>query len=262
MVLQCLFEKSFKDTVVLAMGGMFHETVSANAAFCKRLKKVKEIWVETDGMKIQLEEMGFSNIEIFPNPKSEKGYCRPRYSEARQPLHLVFFSQISKEKGVKDIIKLVRILNENKEISYELDFYGHIVFDMKEEFEKFVHQSHHVHYCGVFDATNKNVYQKLNEYDLLLFPTRWFAEGVPGILVEAKMAGLAVVASDHNFNSEIIQIDKGEGFLLEENYPQEMFNIIQRCSRDRELLNKVKENSFQSRKRYALEEYTDMIKKL
>ena len=96
----------------------------------------------------------------------------------------------------------------------------------------------------------------------MLLPTHWYAEGVPGILVESKMAGLGVIASDRSYNSEIVQVDKNEGFLLRKNYPKEMFDIICRCAGDRNLLNQMKENSYQSRKRYAMDEYEYMIAKL
>jgi len=262
MLLQDLFKSSFERTTVLAVGGVFHKTVSMHKAFGEKLKKVKGIWVETEGMKTKLEQMGFSNIEVFPNPKSEVGCCDAKPSESSQPLRLVFFSQIGKEKGVEDIIELVHLLDENKMIFYRLDFYGHVVPDFKEKFDEFVQQSPNVYYCGVFDSTKTSVYQKLNEYDLLMFPTHWYAEGVPGILVESKMAGLAVIVSDRSYNSEIVQIDKNEGFLLKENYPQEMFEIIKRCADDRKMLNLIKERSYQSRKRYAVEEYEDMLWKL
>lgn len=177
-------------------------------------------------------------------------------------LKLVYFSQISREKGVEEIIKLVGLLNNKTEISYKLDFYGHIVPEVKDEFDKFINNSLNVNYCGIFDSTKSSVYKKLNEYDILLFPTRWKGEGVPGILVEAKMAGVAVIASPMNFNKEIVCENMNEGFILEKEYPQEMLNIIERCYKDRDLLDRMKMGSYQSRKRYALEEYEDMIEKL
>ena len=172
----------------------------------------------------------------------------------------MFFSQISKEKGVKDIIKLVHVLDSSKDIKYSLDFYGQIVEEFKKEFEEFVSKSPNVRYCGVFDSTKSSVYKKLNEYDILLFPTHWKGEGVPGILVEAKMAGLAVIASPMNFNAEIIREDKDEGFLLKKDYPNEMLEIIQKCMRDKKLLEHIKLESYRSRKRYAISEYEKMIK--
>lgn len=260
MSLQSIFKQSFNRTTVLVIGGVFHETVLEYKRLGRNLKLVKGIWVETEGMKQKLVDMGYDNIEVFPNPKSEIGCCEPRVSKEKDPLRLLFFSQISKEKGVKDIIKLVHVLDSNKDIKYSLDFYGQIVEEFKKEFEEFVSKSPNVRYCGVFDSTKSSVYKKLNEYDILLFPTHWKGEGVPGILVEAKMAGLAVIASPMNFNAEIIREDKDEGFLLKKDYPNEMLEIIQKCMRDKKLLEHIKLESYRSRKRYAISEYEKMIK--
>lgn len=261
VLLQKLFKKSFKRTTILVIGGVFHETVTGDTAFENSMKQIKGIWVEAEGMRKKLHQRGFRNVEAFPNPKSEEGSCKPQIAEEKKELRLVFFSQISKEKGVESIIKLVELLDKGK-ISYQLDFYGHIVPQFKDEFEKFIARSPKVNYCGVFDSTKSSVYKKLNGYDILLFPTQWKGEGVPGILVEAKMAGLAVIASPMNFNREIIREDNGEGFLLDQQYPKEMLDIIKRCSEDNRLLNQMKEGSYRSRKRYALEEYENMVEKI
>ncbi len=256
--LQSLFPGSLGNTTVLAVGGKFPTIVADHKSFVVLLKKVKGIWVETEGMKEKLEEMGFSNVSVFPNPKSEAGACPPMTSDPRQPLRLVFFSQISKEKGVDDIIQLVELLKE-RDISYHIDFFGHVVPEIQERFHAFVAQNANVDYCGIFDSTKSSVYEKLNGYDILLFPTRWFCEGVPGILVEAKMAGLAVIASDRSFNAEIIQANQDEGFIIREDYPREMAELVRRCAADRALVNRMKAGSFQSRKRYSLEEYEKMV---
>ena len=262
IMLQSLFPKSYKKTTILAIGGVFHETIDESPFLKKHLKKADGIWVETEGMKLKLLERGFKNIKVFPNPKLEKGWCIPTTSNTNEPLRLLYFSQISEEKGVEDIIKLVELLDRDGNIPYQLDFYGHIVTDFEETFDEFIEKSKKVRYCGVFDSTKSNVYQKINEYDILLFPTHWNTEGVPGILVEAKMAGVAVIASDRSYNSELIQVDKNEGVVIHKPYFSEMYKYIKQMYFDREYLQKIKEGSSQSRKRYALEEYQDMIQKL
>lgn len=260
--IQSLFPKSYKRTIVLAIGGIFHKTIH-DAWFHKGLlKKFNGIWVETEGMKKELLKYGFNNIDVFPNPKSEKGHCDPCKINENEPLRLLYFSQISKEKGVKDIMKMVELLDEDEEISYQLDFYGHIVTEFKEEFEQFIKKSKKARYCGVFDSTKLNVYKKISEYDIVLFPTHWNTEGVPGILVEAKMAGVAVIASDRSYNKELIQEDRNEGIIIQQPYFSEMYKYVKRLYSDREYLQRIKEGSSQSRKRYALEEYKIMIQKL
>ena len=138
----------------------------------------------------------------------------------------------------------------------------HVVPDFKEEFEAFLPASNHVRYCGVFDSAKDNVYQKLNEYDVLLFPTRWEGEGVPGILVEAKMAGLAVIASRQNYNAELVREDLQEGILLNDQYAEEMFQAIGLLSKQSDKLQTIKNASYTSRKRFSLEEYQSLLETL
>ncbi|EEG51026.1 glycosyltransferase, group 1 family protein [Blautia hydrogenotrophica DSM 10507] len=258
----CGGKKSLRMSKNIVMGGVFQDYIRTQKCLKKLLIQMKTHYVETEGMKAELEKMGFSNIEVFPNPKSETGSCPPQISKPNAPLRLVYFSQISKEKGVKDIIDLVSLLDRRKTVSYCLDFYGHIKDDIKTEFCEFIKESPYVRYCGIFDSTKSNVYQKLNTYDILLFPTHWDTEGVPGILIEAKMAGLAIIASNCSYNKEIIQINKKEGFLVYNDYPCEMYKIIKQLENDKNLLYQIKTASFQSRIRYRLDEYKDIIKSL
>lgn len=256
--LQNLFAKSFPNTTILVVGGVLQNKVKEDKWLLDRLKKCKGLWVETEGMKQQFIEMGFRNCLIFPNPKSEKGKCSPQIRKVGEKLRLVYFSQISEEKGVDEILKTVQLLNKSK-ISYKLDFYGHIVSDFNVVFQEFIRKNENVRYCGVFDTIRNNVYQKLNEYDILLFPTKHAAEGVPGILVEAKMAGVAVIASDRYYNEELVVEADLEGKLVHQDYAQEMYEIIVEFDLNRDLLNKIKRGSFKSSERYTIEKYNEMV---
>lgn len=90
VLLQKLFKKSFKRTTILVIGGVFHETVAEDTAFENAMKQVKGIWVETEGMREKLNQRGFRNVEVFPNPKSEQGSCLPKIVEEKRELQLVF----------------------------------------------------------------------------------------------------------------------------------------------------------------------------
>jgi len=48
-------------------------------------------------------------------------------------------------------------------------------------------------------------YQELSAFDMMVFPTYWQGEGFPGVIVDAFIAGLPVLASDWNLNSEVIE---------------------------------------------------------
>ena len=65
-----------------------------------------------------------------------------------------------------------------------------------------------IQYRGVLDLTNISGYEKLASYDVMLFPTFWDDEGFPGVIVDAHIAGLPVIASDWNMNREVIEHNK------------------------------------------------------
>ena len=163
----------------------------------KHLKKVDGIWVETEGMKLKLLERGFKNIKVFPNPKLEKGWCIPTTSNAEEPLRLLYFSQISEKKGMEALYKIVELLIEMK-YSISIRFYGHIVTDFKETFDEVIEKSKKF-VIVVFLILQNQMYIKINEYDILLFLLIEYRRS-SGILVEAKMAGVAVIASDRSYN--------------------------------------------------------------
>ena len=256
------FRNSLSRSTIVTMGGQFHQTVNSSKILKQTLTQVKEIWVETEGMKQQMVKMGFDNIEVFPNPKTSTGSCKPRKSSCLEPIRLVYFSQISQEKGIQDIFDLVDLLETSKKIPYKLELYGHIVPEIKNEFESFLKKSSNISYHGIFDSTKGNLYRKLNEYDLLLFPSHWMAEGVPGVLVEIKMSGLSVIASNLSYNTEIIRESQKEGIIIKENYPEEMYQAIQRCCENRTLLMELKEGSYKSRYRYSLEKYDVLSRRI
>lgn len=254
--IQSFFKKSLKNTTVVMMGGIFQNEIVKDKKLIKLYSKLNSIWVETDGMKSILNSAGLKNVKVFPNPKRIEKKIEPVISKENSEIKLVYFSQISKEKGAIDVFKCAKMLNRSN-IKYSLDFYGVIVDAFKEEFYELINKTANVEYRGVFDSTKSDVYKKLNTYDILLFPTHWKTEGVPGILVEAKIAGLAVIASKECFNREIVQEENHEGFILEENYDKEMYDIISGLYDNRELLNLVKKFSHKSKSRYDIEKYKE-----
>lgn len=255
---QEIFPATFAKTNVLVIGGVFHDTLQKNKRLWKLMKQVKCLWVETAGMASKLGAMGLQNVKVFPNPKSEIGACEPRFSSDSETIKLVYFSQVSEQKGILETLALAERLKKEG-IPYKLDIYGHVVTEVRKTFEKALLELPSVKYCGVFDSTKSSVYSHLNQYDLLVFPTKWFAEGVPGVLVEAKMAGIAIIASDCSYNSEIVREDQEEGFIVRGDLVKSMFDVISQCYEDKDLLMNMKYGSSRSRKRYSLERFEKIV---
>ena len=262
LIFQSIFggKKSLNRTINLVMGGFFHKEISAGSRYAKICGELKVNYVESERMVETLKQKGIANAEYFPNPRSEKGCRAPREVQLGK-IKCVFFSQISSMKGVREIMSMCELLTEEERKCITVDFYGHIVDEIKNDFLKFEKKYDNVKYCGIFDSVKNNVYDKLNEYDILLFPTSWKGEGVPGILVEAKMSGICPIVSDWLYNTEIV-IDGKEGVAIEGNYHAEMLRIIRTFLYNPQRLVDLKNGSFESRKRYALEQHIDDVMRI
>ena len=254
--------KSLQKTVNIVMGGLLYDTLVQNLEFSKMISNLKINLVETRGMKKKLSDLNIKNVEIFPNAKSINNSLTAKHRSGKEKnIKCVFFSQISREKGVDKIIEMNSLFSDKEKENILIDFYGHIVDDFGEEFNMFISSNSNVKYQGVFDAAKNNVYKKLHEYDILLFPSRWKGEGVPGVLIESKMAGIVPIVSNHLYNSEIV-LDHVEGIVLEKDkIEMEMNKTIKTLLECDEIYNKLAENSFASRRRYSLEAYKEQFPK-
>lgn len=246
-------KSSLAKSINIVMGGTIADAVDSYPGFSELLRSININLVETEGLKQSLIKAAIKNVDVFPNPKLSKGARRPVKNTG--PLRCVFFSKICAEKGCEYIMDE---LGDTADNLISVDFYGHVDENIKERFERFVDTHSNVSYHGVFDSAKNDVYAEINRYDVLLFPSTWSGEGVPGILIEAKMAGILPVVSDWKFNREIVQ-DNKEGIVLDTLAPGTLRAVILSLATDRERVDALKAGSYQSRDRYSLENYRNKL---
>lgn len=171
----------------------------------------------------------------------------------RERLKCVFFSLIQAKKGADIVLNAARNCP-----SVDFAFYGSIDVDYEKHFMAEIASLPNVQYHGLFKGSNEDVYAELAKYDVLLFPTKWKTEGVPGILVEGKIAGLAEVVSNESYNSEIVK-DGVEGIVLKENTKEYLVETILHLESNRGNLRKMQVCSKESAKRFFIETYLPSI---
>lgn len=238
---------SLDKTVNVIMGGRFQEYVKADPQLNSLLSFIKLNLVETKGMQEAFKTFGLHNTEVFPNARLADKSRTPITHDGE--LRCVFFSKICEDKGVD------YILSEFEDVAgITVDFYGHIDSGIKDRFDSFISTHSNATYKGVFDAAKNDVYAELSKYDVLLLPTKWKGEGVPGILVESKMAGITAIVSNMNYNAEIV-LDSVEGIVLEDLEKGSLRKAVELLAVDRDRLMTLKEGAYQSRSRYAMESY-------
>lgn len=180
----------------VVIGGWLPEFVATRIWLKNALMKFAFIYVETSTMNNQLEAMGFTNIVLLPNCKDLNVIRLEELVYTKQePFKLCTFSRVMKEKGIEDAVNAVKALNDSigKNV-YTLDIYGQVDKEQTDWFANLQTKfPDYVKYKGLvpFDKTT----EVLKDYFLLLFPTKFYTEGIPGTIIDAYAAGVPVVCS-------------------------------------------------------------------
>lgn len=257
------FRRTLERTIVVYSGGSFEELEDEKyRAAIDCIHQCKQLWIEIRSVEDKLKSLAYKNVVYYPNPRIIETEKSPLLFTEERELKLLYYSQISKEKGLLDTIAIVNKLNENANIKFTIDFYGLVKEDVETQFKEFIDSTPNATYVGFNDAADLNqYYEVLNAYDIMLFPSYWIGEGIAGACVEAKIAGVAIIASNHNYNSEIVDVAYGEGAIYEKGDISGMVNEIVGLYHNPEKLNKMKEQSFVSRNRFNVDSYQILYEK-
>ena len=234
------FNKIFKRKLhYIVIDGWLSKYLEDKESLKECLKKFDYIYVETSTMKKALENKGFKNVVIMPNCKDLKILKEEElvYNTSK-PYKLCTFSRVVKEKGIEDAIEAIKSINENsKEIIYTLDIYGQIDVDYKERFENLVKKfPEYIKYKGVVPF-DKSV-DALKEYYILLFPTRFYTEGIPGTIVDAYAAGVPVISSKWESFNDVVDTKVGIGYSI--NNTEELLMILKQLANNSEKIYSMK----------------------
>lgn len=224
----------------LLIGGWLYEFLKEHRVTAWALKYFYCIYPENSKLTDTLQKIGYKNVKMLPNSKNLKIVSKTFY-EAKTPLPLVTFSRIMKKKGIEDAVNAVRNLNQKEDGPiYTLDIYGPIHSGEEKWFEDLESSfTREIQYKGCVDF-EKSV-ETLRKYYLLLFPTQFPMEGIPGTIIDAYAAGLPIVSSRWNHFDDII-IEGITGFGYEMNNVDELENILKNLSKQPENVCKLRSN--------------------
>lgn len=201
------FRKFFKKRKLhyVVIGGWLPEFLKNKPKLTKKLKKFDYIYVETTTMQNALAEQEVANVVVMPNCKNLKILDASELVYPNGvPYRLCTFSRVMKEKGIEDAVDAVTTINERYgKIIYTLDIYGQVDANQTEWFENLKQEfPEYINYCGLADA-DKSV-EVLQNYFALLFPTRFYTEGIPGTIIDAYSAGVPVISAKWESFSDVV----------------------------------------------------------
>ena len=232
----------------VVIGGQAVESFK-NKSSISALHQADLVTVETEGLKAQMEEAyGLKNVHWMPNYKELKSDAPQVKPEAFQAstIRMIFLSSMRDLKGVRSLFIAFKKCRESG-LNIELDYYGPLKDDLDRSLLTDIEHTEGVRYCGVVD--NDKVLTVMSEYQIFIFPTEYPHEGFPAVLVEAQSVGLPVIASDINYNGEIIK-DGQNGFIFLHGNVEELANKISYCNEHKDELIAMSRRNIADSKQY------------
>lgn len=241
--------QALSRSILMLMGSLTADDIASDAAFRADVKRFRRVYAETNGMCAVLEDAGLKNTAVYPNPREPYRLKREGPSET---LRCVYFSLISADKGADIVLEAAEKMPE-----IEFHFYGQLDESFAPAYYCSVERCANVYHHGIFNGTQRDVLSELSQYDILLLPTKC-AEGVPGVLIEGKFAGLAEVVSPFRFSSDIVQHGQ-DGWILSGCESADLCDALHRLNSDRPLLHAMQLHSFASAEHFDIAKYMPMI---
>lgn len=266
----------------IVIGGKAIESLR-NPLCIGALKNADIVTAETKSLSKQLrEEFALNNVHWMPNykelpgtksgeffdekgteaPAGGKGKNERKDSEKRferQKLRFLFLSRMTDAKGVPTLLKSFKKVLESG-FDASLDFYGPVDKGLDPRVLEEIMQTEGADYRG--SAPNDQVLKIMEDHDVFVFPTEYPWEGFPAVLVEALAAGLPIIASDMNYNPEIIRNGRN-GWIFERGNEEQLLGLLRHCIENREELCRVSENNVHDSGEYNAENVINLfLKKL
>lgn len=231
------------------IGGWLASVIKNKGILKACLKRLAGIYVETGAMKQALEKMGFTNAVIMPNCKDLQILQPEQFPEMTEPYKLCTFSRVMKEKGIEDAVTAVKAVNEKCGRNvYTLDIYGQVDPAQVQWFDALQQTFPECIRYGGLVPFDKSV-EVLKDYFALLFPTRFYTEGIPGTVIDAYAAGVPVISAQWESFSDVIEEGK-TGYGYEFGNTNALTQLLERVIASPEMFIKQKQECLRKAREY------------
>lgn len=216
-----LYRRIFQDRKLhyIVIGGWLPSFLQDKPALQEQLKRFDALYVETNTMRGALEAMGFANVVVMPNCKELVPVAESELATAyAEPYKLCTFSRVMREKGIEDAVEAVKVVNEKfGRTVFTLDIYGQVDAGQTEWFAGLQGSfPEYIRYGGQIPFARS--VEVLKDYFALLFPTKFYTEGIPGTIIDAYAAGVPVISTRWESFADMIEDGRsGIGYAFGEN---------------------------------------------
>lgn len=253
-----LFNKLFhKKLHYVVIGGWLPKFLENQPRLRQKLEKFDKIYVETNTVRNVLENCGFSNVVVMPNFKKLTILSTNELEFHEEiPIKICTFSRVMKEKGIEELVNIVNLINLEYE-KIRLDIYGQVDSLQTEWFEHLKQSfSTSIVYKGVIPY-DKSV-EVLKHYSALVFPTKFFTEGIPGTIIDGYAAGIPVVSSRWESFDDVVE-DGRTGLGYNFDNTDQLKKILEMCIDNPRILSEMKKQCLEKAKNFTEEKVIEIL---
>lgn len=221
------------------------------------LRNIYAILSESSNLDNNLiNNFNLKNTSILPNFR-DNCYLTPPNNKSS--FNIVFMARICEEKGINVVFRFAEYIIKNNLVNpqypIKITFYGNL--DSLQDHQSFfsnIKKFPFITYEGIVNP--EDVYSKLIDQDILVLPTHYSGEGLPGSIIEAYIAGIPVVVSNWRFLPEFVE--HGEtGYIYDLDKEEDFYSFILYLYNNADKLsymkNKAKIRGYKYTSEYALE---------
>jgi glycosyltransferase involved in cell wall biosynthesis len=195
----------------LVVGGWLYEFLKNKPMHRYMLARIDGIYTETENLKKNLQKYGFLNVDKLHNFRAIQYPMLNHKVKNMSVIKLVFMARVQPMKGVEVLFKLDKTLKEKKISNVTIDIFGPVTQEYEQQFLDNISNSN-ISYYGIIEP--EKIHDTLQNYDLMLFPTKYYTEGFPGSILDAYISGVPVIATRW-LNAEEFINEGQTGFIVD-----------------------------------------------
>ena len=254
-----LLSKIFKTKLnYLVVGGWLANFLINKPLHIFMLKNISGIYVETNDLYSKLMKYGFKNLNKLHNFRMVDFPSIDISRSYNNYINMVFMARVHPFKGVEVLFKIEEKLKELKINNFSIDIYGPIFQEYSDQFLSKINNHTNIQYKGIVEPAD--VYNVMKNYDLTLFPTRYYTEGFPGTILDSYIVGVPVLATNWLNAKEFIDNDI-TGYIVDFDNPNLFVNKVVDLVKNPNNIYKLRKNIVILRNQYSANKAWEILEK-
>ena len=257
--LNAVFRRRLYHNVI---GGALPNEAAQMPALRRQLRHFTVNLVESASMQSALAQIGVTNVSVLPNFKRQRILSPEECRGAETaPFIFVTFSRVLREKGSPAAAEAVAAVNAALGAgTAQLRIYGPVDEEYRAAFDALLAQyADCVSYCGCISPAESGTV--LADAYMLLFPSVYPGEGMPGTILDAYAAGLPVIATDWHCNAEFVSHGV-TGWCYDPETPQQLEEWVRYAVQHPGTVNAMRASCLAQAHRYTPEAGMRMISEI